>query len=140
MKISVSNREHGNSITALDINAYLREISGGDFTVKDFRTWHATVLAAVGLAVSERAPTSPQALRRAVARVTQEVAGYLGNTPAVARGSYIDPRVIENFQDGETIVRVLAELGQGHGFGELATAGSAEAAVLRMLRDRQARG
>ena len=80
-------------VTAADINDYIREVSGGDYTAKDFRTWHATVLAAVGLAVSERAD-SDAARKRAVARVVREVAGYLGNTPAVARASYIDPRVI----------------------------------------------
>src|SRR5579872_6039355 len=64
-------------VTAADINDYLREISGGDYTAKDFRTWHATVLAAVGLAVSERAPDSDSARKRAVARVVQEVADYL---------------------------------------------------------------
>ena len=64
-------------VTAADINDYLREISDGDFTAKDFRTWHATVLAAVGLAVSEPAAESETARKRAVARVVQEVAGYL---------------------------------------------------------------
>jgi DNA topoisomerase IB len=80
------------NVSPADINDYLREASGGDFTAKDFRTWHATVLAAVGLAVSRPAAQSPAARRRAVARVTREVTGYLGNTPSVARASYIDPR------------------------------------------------
>jgi DNA topoisomerase IB len=66
-------------VTAADLNEYLREISGADFTVKDFRAWNATVLAAVGLAVSEQAD-SGAARRRAIARVVREVAGYLGNT------------------------------------------------------------
>ena len=82
-------------VTAADINDYLREVSGGEFTAKDFRTWHATVLAAVGLAVSESAAGQrrrPQARHRPG---RPEVADYLGNTPAVARASYIDPRVIE---------------------------------------------
>jgi hypothetical protein len=61
-----------------------------EYPARDFRTWHATVLAAVGLAVSGQAD-SEAARERAVARVVQEVAGYLGNTPAVARASYIDP-------------------------------------------------
>jgi DNA topoisomerase IB len=79
-------------VTAADINDYLKEISAGDFTAKDFRTWHATVLAAVGLAVSGQAGDTEAARKRAISRAVQEVAGYLGNTPAVARGSYIDPR------------------------------------------------
>jgi DNA topoisomerase IB len=125
-------RSGAHDVTAADLNEYLREISGGDFTVKDFRTWNATVLAAVGLAVSRHAG-SDTARRRAVARVVKEVAGYLGNTPAVARSSYIDPRVIERYEDGDTIDRVLSDLGASTEFGELATQGQAEAAVLRLL-------
>jgi DNA topoisomerase IB len=120
-------------VTAADINDYLREISGGDYTAKDFRTWHATVLAAVGLAVSERAASSDTARKRAIARVVQEVAAYLGNTPAVARASYIDPRVIGLYQDGRTIASALGELGKDCHFGDLATRGRAEQAVLDML-------
>ncbi len=119
-------------VTATDINDYLREVSGGEFTAKDFRTWHATVLAAVGLAVSEGAVTAA-ARRRAIARVCQEVAGYLGNTPAVARASYIDPRVISLYEMGRTIASSLAGLGRESAFGDLATAGHAERAVLKLL-------
>lgn len=123
-------------VTAADINDYLREVSasegGGDFTVKDFRTWHATVLAAVGLAVSMSA-TTPAARKRAVARVVREVAGYLGNTPAVARASYIDPRIIEDYERGRTIASALGDLGASSGFGQLATRGHAERAVLHIL-------
>ena len=124
-------------VTADDLNDYLRELSGGhDFTVKDFRTWHATVLAAVGLAVSRSAAAgSPAASKRAVARVVREVADYLGNTPAVARASYIDPRVIEVYERGKTIESVLGDLGATSEFGQLATQGRAESAVLRILAD-----
>jgi DNA topoisomerase IB len=88
----------------------------------------------VGLAVSERAPDSDSARKRAVARVVQEVADYLGNTPAVARASYIDPRVIELYQDGRTIAGVLGELGKDSDFGDLATKGRAEKALLNLLK------
>jgi DNA topoisomerase IB len=121
------------NVSAADINDYLADISGGDYTAKDFRTWHATVLAAVGLAVSERAASSDSARTHAIARVVQEVAAYLGNTPAVARASYIDPRVIELYQDGYTIASVLGELGKDCDFGDLATRGRAEKAVLDLL-------
>ena len=84
----------------------------GDYTAKDFRTWHATVLAAVGLAVSESAAGHEAARTRAIARVVREVAGYLGNTPAVARASYIDPRVIDLYEKGRTIASALGELGK----------------------------
>ena len=121
------------NVQAADINEYLREISGGDFTAKDFRTWHATVLAAVGLAVSSRTSQSPAARRRAINRTVREVADYLGNTPAVARASYIDPRIIELYEQGETIAPALPELGANVSFGELATKGKAEEAVRRLL-------
>ena len=119
-------------VTAADINDYIREVSGGDFTAKDFRTWHATVLAAVGLAVSERAGTDA-ARTRAIARMVSEVAGYLGNTPAVARASYIDPRVIRCYENGQTIAAALGDLGKDSDFGDLATRGRAERAVLKLL-------
>jgi DNA topoisomerase IB len=120
-------------VTAADINDYLREVSTGDFTAKDFRTWHATVLAAVGLAVSEHVASTEHARKRAVARAVREVAGYLGNTPAVARASYIDPRVIKLYERGKTIAPMLTRLGQEKEFGDLATQGAAERAVLRLL-------
>lgn len=122
-------------VTAADINAYLREVSGRDCTAKDFRTWHATVLAAVGLAVSKTAASDSQR-KRAIVRVVQEVAHYLGNTPAVARASYIDPRVIDLYQRGVTIGSVLEDLGGDSQFGGLATRGRAERAVVRLLGGR----
>jgi DNA topoisomerase IB len=125
-------------VTAADINAYLQEISGADFTVKDFRTWHATVLAAVGLAVSAAAPERGRG--RAAARVAQEVAGYLGNTPAVARSAYIDPVVFARYQAGRTIAKALDELGADAEYGELATQGHVESAVLRLLKRRAPAG
>jgi DNA topoisomerase IB len=120
-------------VSAADINDYLREVADGDFSAKDFRTWHATVLAAVGLAVSEPAASSESARKRAIARVVQEVASYLGNTPAVARASYIDPRIISLYERGITIAPTLTELGKGQEFGDVATNGHAEQAVLKLL-------
>ena len=121
-----------------DINGYLREITGGEFTAKDFRTWHATVLCAVALAVSAHAPKSDSARKRAVSRAVKEVAHYLGNTPTVCRASYIDPRVIDRFTDGLTIQDDLHRLGADAQFGELATQGAIEDAVLRLLREPEA--
>ena len=122
-------------IKSTDINDYLREITGGDFTAKDFRTWHATVLCAVALAVSDVAPVSESGRKRAVTRAVKEVAHYLGNTPTVCRSSYIDPRVIDLYNDGVTIRGELDRLGDDAEFGELATQGAIEAAVHRMLRE-----
>jgi DNA topoisomerase IB len=117
-----------------DVNAYLREVAEGEFTAKDFRTWHATVLMAVALAVSERAATSRTARTRAIRRAYVEVSDYLGNTPAVCRSSYVDPRVVDLYQDGVTVAAALDELGADVDGGQLATQGHVERAVLRMLR------
>jgi DNA topoisomerase IB len=113
-----------------DINAWLKEATGEDISAKDFRTWGATVLAAVGLAVSPAAATKT-ARKRAIARVVKEVAHYLGNTPAVARASYIDPRTFERYQDGVTVAGALGDLGGGE--AETAIQGDVEAAVLELL-------
>jgi DNA topoisomerase IB len=85
-----------------DINAYLREKIGEGFSAKDFRTWHGTVLAAVELA-GEGPPSSRAAAERAIRAAVKRVAERLGNTPAVARGSYIDPKLLDRFRDGATI-------------------------------------
>ena len=68
--------------------------------------------------------------------MVQEVAGCLGNTPAVARASYIDPRIIDRYENGVTIAAALGDLGASSDFGQLATQGRAERAVLRVLKAR----
>jgi DNA topoisomerase-1 len=83
-----------------DINAYLKSATGGDFSAKDFRTWSATVLAAVALAVSAEVAATKTGRQRAIVRAVKEVSHYLGNTPAVCRASYIDPRVFDAYQGG----------------------------------------
>jgi DNA topoisomerase-1 len=120
-----------------DINAYLKESTGDDFSAKDFRTWSATVLAAVALAVSGPAQGSPTSRSRAITRAVKETARYLGNTPAVCRASYIDPRVFDAFQAGLVIDRgVLEEAVEP---GALATQHPAiEAAVLDLIDEREA--
>ncbi len=97
-------------VKSADINAYLKQVTGGGFSAKDFRTWSGTVLAAVALAVSAMAATSKTARQRAKTRAVKEVAHYLGNTPAVCRASYIDPRVFDRFDGGVTISGALPEL------------------------------
>jgi len=123
---------HWRDVTSDDINAYVKQVIGGDVSAKDFRTWHATVLAAVALAVSKNTVESPTARKRAVARAMREVADYLGNTPTVARASYVDPRVIDLFEDGHTIEHALGHLGEQTSAGP-ATHGPIERAVLRLL-------
>ena len=118
-----------------DINAYLRAATGGEDSAKDFRTWSATVLAAIGLAVSTGVAASPTARKRAVTRVVKEVADQLGNTPAVCRSSYIDPRIIDLYDSGITIRDDLEQLGADASYGEPAFQGAIETAVLKLLRD-----
>jgi DNA topoisomerase I len=117
-----------------NLNEYLCGLLGREVSAKDFRTWNATVLAAVGLAVSGHAARSPSARKRAVSRVVKEVSGYLGNTPAVCRASYIDGRLIDRYLDGEAIGFPMDRLGTGVQPGWPATQGGFEAAVLRLLR------
>jgi DNA topoisomerase IB len=90
-----------------DINAYIKEATGDDFSAKDFRTWNGTVLAAVALAVSGEVAASKTGRKRAITRAIKEVAHYLGNTPAVCRASYIDPRVFDAYRGGLVIRPVL---------------------------------
>jgi len=85
-----------------EINDYIHEKIGDEFTAKNFRTWHGTVLAAVALAGEEK-PSSEAAAKRAIVGAVEEVSEALGNTPAVCRASYIDPRVLDRFRDGATI-------------------------------------
>lgn len=119
-------------IHSADINRYLKETAGPDFSAKDFRTWSATVHAAVALASVDPVPASITARRRAVTAAVKQVAEYLGNTPAVCRSSYIDPRVLDHFERGETIA--------DHGWPGRARGGeqlrdAAERALLALLAD-----
>jgi DNA topoisomerase IB len=127
-------RRAWHDLTGDEVNAHLRAAAGVDVTAKDFRTWHATVLAAVALAVSRPAAATDTARRRAEARAVREVADYLGNTPAVCRASYINPRVFELYEEGVTVEAALGRLGAASPFGLPATQGPVEDAVRRMLR------
>jgi DNA topoisomerase IB len=109
-----------------DVNAYIQEHAGPDFSAKDFRTWHGTVLAALALAGGR--PPSKAAVKRTINAAVKEVSAALGNTPAVCRRSYIDPRIFDRYRDGETID---LELGSGR-VGERQRA-RIEAAVLDLV-------
>lgn len=85
-----------------DLNARFKELVGAEFSVKDLRTWHGTVLAAAAFADADP-PVSKQVVKRVEAAVMKEVAESLGNTPAVARSSYVDPRVVAGYEQGLTI-------------------------------------
>jgi DNA topoisomerase IB len=129
-------------VRAVDVNAYLREGIGDEASAKDFRTWHATVLAATALATREApdATTSQRTVDRAITGMIREVADVMGNTPAVCRRSYIDPRVLDRFRDGMTIAEEVAALpidAPGR-WGET-TRREIEVAVLALLRGEQTR-
>src|SRR5829696_700670 len=117
--LAYKQRGRWEDLRSEDINAYLKEATGGDFSAKDFRTWNATALAAVALAVSGPAAGTRTARKRAVNRAVEEVAGYLGNTPAVCRASYIDPRVIDAFDAGLTVRPALERVAASVEPGEL---------------------
>jgi DNA topoisomerase I len=89
-------------VTSGDVNAYLKEITGQDFTAKDFRTWAATVLCATALC-ELRVAESPAKAKKNVLKAIEAVAGMLGNTRAVCRTSYIHPAVTDAYMDGITV-------------------------------------
>jgi DNA topoisomerase I len=116
-----------------DINAWLKDATGKDVSAKDFRTWGATVLAAVALAVSEEAAATKTGRKRAITRAIKEVAHYLGNTPAIARASYIDPRVFDRYREGRAIDCRLVAAASGRDRDATAIQGPVEKAVLGLL-------
>ena len=118
-------------VRSTEINDYLKDLAGEDFTAKDFRTWNGTVLAAVALALAHP-PASERAQKQTIARAVSEVAGYLGNTPAVARSAYIDPRVLDRFREGVTIVAAL-DGAHAASLEEVEVRGAIEEAVLDLL-------
>jgi DNA topoisomerase IB len=135
--IAYKDRHRWVDVTARDVNEFLKEHGGETVTAKDFRTWHATVLAAVAVAVSGWAE-SKRARDRAVRRAVEEVAHYLGNTPTVARNSYVDPRVFDRYRSGWTIGGVLDALGEDAEAGHPALQGAVERGVLDLLADDRA--
>jgi DNA topoisomerase-1 len=134
--LAYKERGRWHDLRSEDINAYVKEATGGDFSAKDFRTWNATALAAVALAVSGASAATKTARKRAVNRAVQEVAGYLGNTPAVCRTSYIDPRVFDAFDAGLTIRPALERVAAKVEPGDLPIhQPELEAAVLDLIRE-----
>ncbi|HSK90195.1 MAG TPA: hypothetical protein VK875_02675 [Euzebyales bacterium] len=121
-------------ITAADVNEVIKQFCGEDSSAKDFRTWNATVLAAVALAVTG-AIDSATGRRQAMTRACREVAHYLGNTPTVARSSYIDPRVFDRFEAGWSIAGALDAIGDGADHGVPSYQGEIEQAVLDLLEN-----
>jgi DNA topoisomerase I len=94
-----------------DVNDYLKRQLGEDFSAKDFRTWNATVLAAVAVTIDGSDATTKTARQRVVKGAVRAVAEILGNTPAVARRAYIDPRVFDRYLSGWTIAGAVEKVG-----------------------------
>ena len=112
------------------VNTYLGTLLE-DLTAKDFRTWHATVIAAAALAASEEPGDTKRSRQRAVKEAVLEVSDYLGNTPTIAKASYIDPRVIDLYESGTTIDPALV---RGPTRSPAARQRRLEKAVLDLLR------
>jgi len=115
-----------------DINEYIKEVAGEEYSAKDFRTWHGTVMAAVALAVAAPASRSKTTAKRAMSWAVQDVAQYLGNTPAVCRASYIDPRVFDRYRSGWTIAGALEDVASDREHPK--AQGFIEAAVVDLIR------
>ncbi len=123
-------------VRADDVNAYIKQFSAGDFSAKDFRTWNATILAAVALAGVDEPGRSRASREREVSRAVKTVASYLGNTPAVCRASYVDPRVIDRYHAGVTIAHTIEDLpADGPDMANARVRRRVEAAVLELLSD-----
>jgi DNA topoisomerase IB len=121
-------------LDADQVNDWIKATAGEDFSAKDFRTWNATVLAAGALAGHDPAASTARR-KKAKAEAVAVVAEQLNNTAAVARGSYIDPRVFDRFDAGETIAASLRGIESHTAAGEFAARESIERAVLRLLEN-----
>jgi len=97
-------------LRSADINAALKEALGPDHSAKDFRTWHATVLAALEIARRAVVDEGKGLKERAVRETVRTVAEHMGNTPAVCRASYIDPRVFDRYRAGQTVAHALSDV------------------------------
>lgn len=128
------DRGHWHPVRSEQINAYLKHLIGDEFSAKNFRTWNATVFAAVALACDEGTARTQIGRKRAVNAAAKAVSEMLGNTPAVARRSYIDPRVFDRYRSGWTIAAELERITTLRA-GDDAQRAELERAVLDLLHD-----
>jgi DNA topoisomerase IB len=124
-------RGRWHDLDAGHVNEYVRSATGVDATAKDFRTWHAKVIAAAALAETDEPGETKASRKRAVAAAMREVAEYLGNTPALARSSYVDPRVVDAYEEGRTIAHAVRRRAATPAERQTIL----ERAVLRLLKD-----
>lgn len=123
-------------ITSTDVNEYLREISGEDFTAKDFRTWAATVLAAIALKEFEKFDNKTRA-KKNIREAIESVAKKLGNTPSICRKCYVHPAILEAYLDG-AVIETFRKRAEEHLTKKLPKLQPEEAAVLALLQQRLA--
>ncbi len=122
------------AIGSADVNDYLREITGEDYTAKDFRTWSGTVLAALALREFEKFDSETQA-KKNIVRAIESVSERLGNTPSICRKCYVHPAVIESYLDG-TMLEALRQRTEQELSGDLHALQPEEAAVVALLQQR----
>ena len=136
--LAYRERRAWHPVRSADINDYLKRQIGEEFSAKDFRTWNATVLAAVSVAAdgaeARSKPASKTARKRTIDRAVRGVAELLGNTPAVARRAYIDPRVFDRYLSGLTVAGALKHLEERDSADDRVRA-RVERAVLGLLSD-----
>ncbi|MGB8170260.1 MAG: DNA topoisomerase IB [Chthoniobacteraceae bacterium] len=123
-------------VTSEEVNAYLREIAGAEFSAKDFRTWAGTILAAIALREFEEFGSQREA-KRNVVQAVEAVAKMLGNTAAVCRRCYIHPAILDGYLSGQTIA-TLQQSSEQRLRGSLAKLKAEEAAVMMLLHERLA--
>jgi DNA topoisomerase-1 len=121
---------HRRVVTSADVNAYLREATGAEFTAKDFRTWAGTLLAVIALR-DEAVETSQRKAKSVIVRAVERVAKHLGNTPSVCRSCYIHPYVLECYADGTLRSKLAAQRRRTRGLS------ADESAVLALLESRR---
>jgi DNA topoisomerase I len=137
--LAYRNGRRWHDVRAEDLNLAVKEVAGEPYTCKDLRTWNATVLAAVTLAAGLAhggVPEKERARKRVVNRAIKEVSEHLGNTPTVARSSYVDPRVLDRFEQGRTVLTALQNLDDLSAVPDLtddATRAKVEKAVVRLI-------
>jgi DNA topoisomerase I len=133
--LAYRNGDGWRDVRSEDVNAYLKEVAGDAFSAKDFRTWHGTVYAAVALAAGGEVPAAQSARRPRISAAIKEVAAELGNTPAVARASYVDPRLLDRYEEGVTIRPSLVRSNVDGRALDPSFRDAVEAAVLELLED-----
>jgi DNA topoisomerase I len=126
--------KHWVELRSEDINEHIKDLTGGEFSAKDFRTWNATVLASVAVASLGADARSKTARERAIRDAIKTVAGYIGNTVAVCRSSYVDPRVFDRFRAGQTIADTLERPLEQIDLASRRAREEAETAVVALIR------